>query len=89
MNSFILSLINTNSRIFGVSRILRIDTAPESQDTIGRFVKEIGPERILFASDIPFGNMKNELNKVLSLPIGDAEKELILSKNLKRLIGLD
>jgi predicted TIM-barrel fold metal-dependent hydrolase len=64
------------------------DTALAGQETILRFVKEIGPERILFASDIPFGTMQNELNKVLSLPIKDAEKELILSKNLKRLIGL-
>ncbi len=65
------------------------DTALADRDTIRRFVKEIGPERILFASDIPFGQMKSELHKVLSLPIGDAEKELILSKNVKRLIGLD
>ncbi|MBN1255052.1 MAG: amidohydrolase family protein [Deltaproteobacteria bacterium] len=64
------------------------DTALAGQETILRFVKEIGPERILFGSDIPFGTMKNELNKVLSLPIGDEEKELILSKNIKRLIGL-
>jgi predicted TIM-barrel fold metal-dependent hydrolase len=65
------------------------DTALAGQETIGRFVREIGAERILFASDIPFGTMRNELAKVLSLPIGDAEKELILSKNVKRLIGLD
>jgi predicted TIM-barrel fold metal-dependent hydrolase len=32
--------------------------------------------------------MKWELEKVLSLPIGDDKKEGILSKNLKRLIGL-
>jgi predicted TIM-barrel fold metal-dependent hydrolase len=65
------------------------DTALASQEQILRFVKEIGPERLLFGSDIPFGTMKNELNKVLSLPIGDTEKELILSKNVKKLIGLD
>jgi hypothetical protein len=65
------------------------DTALAGQEQILRFVKEIGPERILFGSDIPFGQMKNELNKVLSLPIGDAGQELILSKNLKRLIKLD
>ena len=65
------------------------DTALAGQEQILRFVREIGPERILFGSDIPFGTMKNELNKVLSLPIGDAEKELILSKNVKRLTGLD
>lgn len=65
------------------------DTALADRDTIRRFVKVIGPERILFGSDIPFGQMKNELNKVLSLPIKDAEKELILSNNVKRLIVLD
>jgi predicted TIM-barrel fold metal-dependent hydrolase len=65
------------------------DTALASRETILRFVKEIGAERILFGSDIPFGTMKNELAKVLSLPISDDEKELILSKNVKRLIELD
>jgi len=34
------------------------------------------------------GTMKWELEKVISLPIGDDKKEWILSKNLKRLIGL-
>jgi predicted TIM-barrel fold metal-dependent hydrolase len=37
----------------------------------------------------PRNYFKKELNKVLSLPIDDAEKELILSKNVKRLIDLD
>jgi hypothetical protein len=32
--------------------------------------------------------MKWELEKALSLPIGDDKKEWILSKNLKRLTGL-
>jgi predicted TIM-barrel fold metal-dependent hydrolase len=65
------------------------DTALASTEMILRFVKEIGAERVLFASDIPFGQMRTELAKVLSLPITDDEKELILSKNVKRLIGLD
>ncbi|OGP92469.1 MAG: hypothetical protein A2Z19_06005 [Deltaproteobacteria bacterium RBG_16_54_18] len=65
------------------------DTALAGQETIVRFIKDIGAERVLFGSDIPFGTMKNELNKVLSLPIRDADKELILSKNVKRLIGFD
>jgi len=65
------------------------DTSLASPDVILKFVQEIGPERVLFGSDIPFGTMKNELNKVLSLPIGDREKELILSKNIKRLTGLN
>ncbi len=62
------------------------DTALAGSDAIMKFVGKIGYERILFGSDIPFGTMKWELEKVLSLPIGDEKKEWILSKNLKRLI---
>ncbi len=64
------------------------DTALASPDTVMKFINQIGHERILFGSDIPFGTMKSELEKVLSLPIVDEKKEWILSKNLKRLIGL-
>ena len=62
------------------------DTALATPDTVIRFIEKIGHERILFGSDIPFGTMKWELEKVLSLRIGDDKKEWILSKNLKRLI---
>lgn len=65
------------------------DTALAGTETIMRFIKNIGKERILFGSDIPFGTMKRELEKILSLPIRDDEKEWIFSKNLKRLIGWD
>jgi hypothetical protein len=64
------------------------DTALASPNTMMSFLEKIGHGRILFGSDIPFGTMKWELEKVLSLPIGDDKKEWILSKNLKRLIGL-
>jgi predicted TIM-barrel fold metal-dependent hydrolase len=64
------------------------DTALAGADMIRRFVETIGPERILFGSDIPFGTMQGELNKVLSLSIRDEHKENILAKNLKRLIRL-
>jgi predicted TIM-barrel fold metal-dependent hydrolase len=52
------------------------------------FIDKVGAERILFGSDIPFGTMKGELEKILSLPVEDDKKERILSKNLKKLIGL-
>jgi predicted TIM-barrel fold metal-dependent hydrolase len=51
-------------------------------------MEKIGYDRILFGSDIPFGTMKRELEKVLSLPISENKREWILSKNLKRLTGL-
>jgi uncharacterized protein len=64
------------------------DTALASSDTVMKFIEKIGYERILFGSDIPFGTMEWEVEKVLSLPIEDDKKEWIFYKNLKRLIGL-
>jgi uncharacterized protein len=64
------------------------DTALASSDTVMKFIEKIGHERILFGSDIPFGTMKWELEKVLSLPIGDDKKEWIFYKNIKKLIRL-
>ncbi len=76
-------------RSFKTRENVYFDTALASSDTVMRFIKKIGHERILFGSDIPFGTMKWELEKVLALPIGVDKKESILSKNLKRLIGLE
>ena len=64
------------------------DTALASSDMVTKFIESIGHERILFGSDIPFGTMKWELKKVLSLSIADDKKEWIFSKNLKKLIRL-
>jgi predicted TIM-barrel fold metal-dependent hydrolase len=64
------------------------DTALASGSTILRFFEAIGPERIIFASDVPFGSMATELSKVTSLPIAEGDKELILSGNIIRLAKL-
>jgi predicted TIM-barrel fold metal-dependent hydrolase len=73
---------------FNAREYVYFDTALSSQETIMKFIEKLGHERILFGSDIPFGTMKWELEKVLSLAIGDDKKEWILGKNLKRLIRL-
>lgn len=65
------------------------DTALASSDTILEYVNTIGPERVLFGSDVPFGSMKTELSKILSLPIPDNDKESILFKNFIGLTHLD
>ena len=61
------------------------DTALASKEMILRFVETVGPERILFASDVPFGSMVSELSKVVTLPIPDEDKEKIEYKNFLRL----
>jgi len=65
------------------------DTALSSPETILHFVNQIGKERILFGSDIPFSTMKRELEKILSLPVADDVKEWLLSRNLKILTRCD
>jgi uncharacterized protein len=65
------------------------DTALASRDMILRFVETAGPERVLFASDVPFGSMTSELLKVTTLAVPDEDKEKILFKNFLRLTGYD
>jgi uncharacterized protein len=64
------------------------DTALGARSTILDFVRTVGPSRLLFGSDVPFGAMKSEVSKVLDLPIPDDERELLLSKNIIRLAKL-
>ena len=73
---------------FRDKRSIYFDTALAARSTIQKFVDTIGPERILFAADVPFGDMANEVAKVHALTISDADKELILSKNIIRLAKL-
>lgn len=64
------------------------DTALGSKDMIFEFIRTIGPERVLFGSDVPFGTMKSELTKITSLSISQKDRELVLAGNIKRLAGL-
>ena len=64
------------------------DTALGSRDMIFEFIRTIGPERVLYGSDVPFGTMRSELAKVTSLSLSHKEKELVLSGNVTRLARL-
>lgn len=72
-------------RSFKNNKNVYFDTALGSRDAILDFVKTVGPGRVLFGSDVPFGSMRSELSKILSLPIPEDDKELLLSKNFIRL----
>lgn len=49
----------------------------------------LGPERILWGSDTPFHTPEVELKKVEMSKLTDAEKEMILWKNVCRLLKID
>lgn len=72
---------------FRKDETVRFDTALGTKDTIHRFIKTLGPERVLFGSDVPFGSMRSELAKVLALPLADGDRDLVLAQNFMRLTG--
>lgn len=49
-------------------------------------VRELSAERVLFGSDAPGRSFASQLAKVKGARISEAEKELILGKNLQRLL---
>ncbi|HOC45845.1 MAG: amidohydrolase family protein [Syntrophorhabdaceae bacterium] len=84
LGGYPLDFLNT----FKNNENVYFDTALGSRDMILEFVRTIGPERILFGSDVPFGTMKSELTKIAGLSLSDKEKNLIVSGNVIRLARL-
>lgn len=76
-------------RAFKDNESIYFDTALASRDQIKKFVETIGPERVIFGSDVPFGSMHSELDKILSLSISHEDKEMLLYKNIINLAKLE
>jgi hypothetical protein len=62
------------------------DTALASSHDIKDYVDNFGYDRILFGSDFPFGDPKQELSKIMNLSIAEDKENLILGLNLRRLL---
>lgn len=75
-------------KAFRESENVYFDTSLSTSQTIKIFLEEVGPERILFGSDIPFGHMKTELNKILSLELEPKTLKMVVGGNALRLIGV-
>ncbi len=50
-------------------------------------LRELGPERILYGSDVPGRSFSSQLAKVLGCEMSNESRRLILAGNLKRLLG--
>jgi predicted TIM-barrel fold metal-dependent hydrolase len=50
-------------------------------------VRELGPERVIYGSDVGGRSFASQLSKVLGADIPDSAKELALGGNLRRLLG--
>lgn len=57
-------------------------------DQFVRIVRNHGADKILFGSDSPWTKANEEIEILNSLPLTNEEKDLILYKNAKRLLGI-
>ncbi len=62
------------------------DTSLAPLNLLQEHIDKYGHERVFFGSDYPFGNPKDELEKVQSLNISKAKKDDILRRNFIRLM---
>lgn len=66
---------------------LDLTCSDTAADVVEWFVDEIGPQRVLLGSDIPFFDARGAVGWVVFSDIEDAAKELILGGNLRRILG--
>jgi len=55
---------------------------------VADLIMEHGPDKVLFATDYPFGDVKEEIKAISSLPLSDEVKERIFWKNARELFAL-
>lgn len=78
-----------------VGKDLYLDTTwPPSMRTIGdpneivKIVEKHGADKILFGTEFPFTNQKDEIDYIIKMPLTSDQKEKILGKNAKQLLNL-
>lgn len=59
-----------------------------NREEIVQLIKEHGSHRILFGTDFPTGETREQIEWVSKLPLSAEDKELIFYKNAKRLFGI-
>lgn len=60
-----------------------------SEELFMKLCRTHGTERLLFATDCPWGNPAKDLETFLSMPLLKSEQDLILYQNAEKLLGID
>ena len=68
---------------------LDLATSMAGYGWVERFVEEVGVEKLLFGSDMPFISAAQQIGKVLYARISDEDKRKILGENARRVFGLE
>ncbi len=68
-----------------------IDTAMSAErqekDDFERMVEAMGPERVVFGSDFPYGTQKAAIEFIKNSCFSETEKAMMLGKNAERILG--
>ncbi len=59
-----------------------------TDEEIKRLIYGYGADKVLFGSDYPMWNTARELDRLFSLGLSEDEYDMILGKNLERLLGI-
>ena len=60
----------------------------EDPRIISEAVKTLGPERVVFGSDLPYCDQREELEKIEALRLPTEQKAMVMGKNAERILGL-
>lgn len=58
-----------------------------SPEHAAELIRKFGAERVMWGTDYPMWNAKEELERFFALPLTERERELILSENARRILG--
>lgn len=59
-----------------------------SAETAKTIISELGADKFFFATDFPMWDTKTELERFNKIPLTNAEREMIFSENIKKLLNL-
>ena len=74
-----------NNIYFDTCSSLPFITSEKAKELIDTF----GADRFFFATDFPMWDAVGELERFNKIPLSDKEREMIFSKNIKRLLKID
>ncbi|NMB55541.1 MAG: amidohydrolase family protein [Leptolinea sp.] len=55
---------------------------------VKRAIEEVGPEKVIFSSDAPFGSMAQEIRKIKYVTSDPGAQKLILGENARKILNL-
>jgi predicted TIM-barrel fold metal-dependent hydrolase len=83
-----LSMVDAWAALMAADNLHVLTNGEYRQDYLERLVRELAPHRLLFASFAPYYERAFELRRVLSMDVGNEERELVLDGNARRIFSL-